>query len=138
MTYNLKNEYSKWMNQKEKEEHQLRDLGVNEEIILELRIVDKNLFNSNRQFYRNESVEDEEFFSNISNDYNFKDMSKLESVLDSMENELIYEIISNTDEVTRKIVELVYQGYECTEIAEILGISKYVIYRKLRKLKKLF
>ena len=102
-----------------------------------LRIVDKKIFNANRNFYCHENVAGDGIFQTLSSNYNFKDMSKLEVVLDSMENELIYEIISNTDEVTYSIIELMYQGYNGKEISKILGISVYSILRRIKKLKKL-
>lgn len=137
MAYDFKHEYKKWIIEKEKEENLLRELGVSEETIQELRMIDKKIFNSNRNFYRHENVASDGLFQTQSNNYSFKDMSKLEAVLDSMENELIYEIISNTDEVTYTIVELMYQGYNGKEISEILGISVYSILRRIKKLKKL-
>lgn len=137
MTYDFKQEYKKWIIEKEKEENLLRDLGVSEEIIQELRMIDKKIFNSNRSFHRHENVASDGFFQTQTSNYNFKDMTKLESVLDSMENELIYEIISNTDDVTYTIIELMYQGYNGKEISEILGISVYSILRRIKKLKKM-
>lgn len=137
MSYDFKQEYKKWIIEKEKEENLLRELGVSEETIQELRIIDKEIFNSNRNFYRHENIASDGFFQTQSNNYCFKDMNKLETVLDSMENELIYEIISNTDEVTYTIIELMYQGYNGKEISEILGISVYSILRRIKKLKKL-
>lgn len=137
MAYDFKEEYKKWIFEKELEETLLRSLGVSEEKIQELRMIDKKIFNSNRNFYRHENVTSDGFFQTQSSNYSFKDMSKLEVVLDSMENELIYEIISNTDEITYTIIELMYQGYNGKEISEILGISVYSILRRIKKLKNL-
>lgn len=134
MAYDFKEEYKKWIFEKELEETLLRSLGVSEEKIQELRMIDKKIFNSNRNFYRHENVTSDGFFQTQSNNYSFKDMSKLETVLDSIENELIYEIVSNTDEVTYSIIELMYQGYNGKAI---LGISVYSILKRIKKLKKL-
>ena len=137
MAYDVKNEYKKWIKEKENEESQLKQLCTDENIILELRVIDKKILNSNRNFYRNEEVQSEEFFKTKTNNYNFRDMGKLESVLEELENELIYEILTNTDEVTYQIIELKYQGYEVNEISKILGISRYSILRKIKKLRNL-
>ena len=137
MAYDVKEEYKKWITKKEKEEEQLKQLGVDAEVILELRTIDKKAFNSNRSFYRNECVLSDDFFKSQESHYNFKDMNTLESVLDELENELLYEILSNIDETTYKIIELKYQGYSIKEISEIVGISRYSILRKIKKLKKL-
>ena len=134
MAYDVKKEYKKWIKEKEDEESKLKQLSEDENIILELRVIDKKMLNSNRSFYRNEEVQSEEFFKNKSNNYNFRDMGKLESVLEELENELIYEILTNTDKVTYQIIELKYQGYEVNEISKILGISRYSILRKIKKL----
>lgn len=137
MAYDVKKEYKNWIFNKEKEENLLKQLGVNDDVILELRIVDKRAFNSNRNFNRNESVLSDEFFMAQESTYDFKDMSTLKDVLDELENELLYEILSNTDEVTYQIIEMKYQGYTIKEISEILGIGKYSILRKIKNLKKL-
>lgn len=137
MAYDVKEEYKNWINNKEKEEAQLKELDVNSDVILELRIIDKKAFNSNRSFYRNESVLSDDFFIAQESHYNFKDMTSLESVLDELENELLYEILSNTDKVTYQIIEMKYQGYSIKEISEILKIDRFKILRKIKNLKKL-
>lgn len=50
-------------------------------MINELRIIDKNIFNSNRRFYRNENVTDAGFFTSKTDTHNFKDISKLDVVI---------------------------------------------------------
>ena len=137
MTFNYKEEYKKWISEKEIEEELLRTLGVSEDVISELRAIDKNIFNSNRRFYRHENVTGVGFFTSTTDTHNFKDISKLEVVLDELENEIVCEIISKTDEVTYKIIELKYQGYTIQEISNILGIGRCSILRRIKKLKNL-
>ena len=128
MDYDFKEEFKRWILEKEKEENLLRNLGASEEIINELRIIDKKIFNSDRKFYRHERVSDSSAFALISNYYSFKDMSKLEVVLEEIENEILYDVISNTDEITFKIFELKFQGYSINEISDILNISRFKMF----------
>ena len=86
MAFNYKEEYKNWISEKEIEEELLRTLGVSEDVINELRIIDKNIFNSNRRFYRNENVTDTGFFTSKTDTHNFKDISKLDTVLENLNN----------------------------------------------------
>ena len=65
-------------------------------------------------------------------------MRTLEDILNEIEDEIIYEIISNADDKTKRIIELKYQGYETKEISLIMGISIYDIYRRIKRLKDIF
>ena len=51
MAYNKASEERKWRLWKEAEEKQLRELGVSEERIAQLRAYDWKIFNSDRRYY---------------------------------------------------------------------------------------
>ena len=51
MSYNKARAERKWLKWKETEEKQLRELGVDEEIIQRLHVYDWEVFKSDRRFY---------------------------------------------------------------------------------------
>lgn len=59
-------------------------------------------------------------------------------LLDEIENEILYEIIKNLDDETKKIVELKYQRYFVWEIAEITKLSIDQINYRIKKIREVF
>ena len=55
MAYNYQKEKRAWIIWKEAEEKQLRNLGVDEQVIKKLHSYDWMIFNQNRQFYRHQA-----------------------------------------------------------------------------------
>lgn len=68
--YDRKLEYGKWLFRKEKEEKILREKGVSEEVIKQLREMDKVLFNAERKHMRHKEVAKDDFWES------FPDQSK--------------------------------------------------------------
>lgn len=114
----------------------LKEKGVNEQHINELRKLDLELFNANRRFTRKQIVLSDDFFDSIADTYNYKSIMTLSELLDELENEALYEIIKNSDLIKQRIIELKYQGYPVKEISSILALSVDSIYRKIKKIKK--
>lgn len=56
MAYNKASEERKWRLWKEAEEKQLRELGVSEDRIAQLRAYDWEIFNSDRRYYVDDGV----------------------------------------------------------------------------------
>ena len=137
MAYNYNKEKKAWNEWKEKEEQQLRDLGVKEEIIQALHSYDKQMFNTERTYKTRPKVTDEQFFIKQPI-YNQKDVDTLASLLNEIENEVLYELIKNTDPITFIIMDLKLQGYSIKEISKILDLSIFAIYKRIRKFKENF
>ena len=98
MSYNYIKEYLKWKKWKEQEEKILRQEKVSEAIIEDLHDFDWKQFNAERRFKRHQSVTDEIFFL-IQPVYDKKEISTVEDILDSIENEALYEYLSETDPI---------------------------------------
>lgn len=129
-------EYKKWLNGLTIEkEIEYRNNGVNETIIEEIKKMDKENCNKNRNFTLHESTLDISYFSIQICKYNFREPITLKDLLDEIENEILFTIISEADAKSKQIIELKYQGYEVKEIALIMDMSIYQIYRKINKIK---
>lgn len=135
MSYNKGKEECKWRLWKEAEEKQLRELGVDENIIEKLRVHDWAVFNSNRQYYRR--LQDagtylEELAANIEQ----PKVNTVDDFLDSLEDENLYQILLTVDKLTLHIALMKMQGYSTAEIAAKLGLTAKSVYRRMDRLKE--
>ena len=135
MSYNYIKEFLKWQKWKEQEEQILRNEKVNEKIIQELRQFDWQQFNSERRFKRHQNVTDEIYFL-FYPVQDKKEIKKVEDILDTIENEALFEYLKETDPIVLDVILLKINGYSIKEISKILELSTGYIYKKIRKLKK--
>lgn len=135
MAYNHGKEERKWRIWKEAEEKILRNCGVPECIIEQLRTYDRADFNSNRRFYRrlNDVGEYIEETEATERQIEVKTVSDL---LNEIENENLYRVLLTVDKRTLQIVLLKMQGYSTKEIAPIVGLTTGAIYARLDHLRK--
>ncbi|SDP42269.1 RNA polymerase sigma-70 factor, ECF subfamily [Eubacterium maltosivorans] len=135
MAYNHGREERKWRLWKEAEEKILRNCGVPESTIEELRIYDRADFNSNRRFYRylNNVAEYLEEMSDIEP---LKEVNTVTGLLNEIENENLYRALLTVDKRTLQIVLLKMQGYSTKEIAPLVGLTTGAIYARLDHLRK--
>lgn len=135
MAYNHGKEERKWRIWKEAEEKTLRNCGVPESIIEQLRTYDRADFNSNRQFYRrlNDVGEYIEGMEATERQIEVKTVSDL---LNEIEDENLYRALLTVDKRTLQIVLLKMQGYSTKEIAPIVGLTTGAIYARLDHLRK--
>lgn len=135
MSYNYIKEFLKWQKWKEQEEQILRNEKVNEKIIQELRQFDWQQFNSERRFKRHQNVTDEIYFL-FYPVQDKKEIKKVEDILDTIENEALFEYLKETDPIVLEVILLKINGYSIKEISKNLELSTGYIYKKIRKLKK--
>lgn len=130
MAYNHGREERKWRIWKEAEEKILRECGVDEAVIEQIRIYDRADFNSNRRFYRwtNDVAEYLEEMANIEKQTEIHSVADL---LDEIENENLYRTLLAVDKRTQQIVLLKMQGYSTKEIAPLIGLTTGAIYARL-------
>lgn len=135
MAYNHGREERKWRIWKEAEEKILRECGVDEVVIEQIRIYDRADFNSNRRFYRwtNDVAEYLEEMANIEKQTEIHSVADL---LDEIENENLYRTLLAVDKRTQQIVLLKMQGYSTKEIAPLIGLTTGAIYARLDHLRK--
>lgn len=135
MAYNHGREERKWRIWKEADEKILRECGVDEVVIEQIRIYDRADFNSNRRFYRwtNDVAEYLEEMANIEKQTEIHSVADL---LDEIENENLYRTLLAVDKRTQQIVLLKMQGYSTKEIAPLIGLTTGAIYARLDHLRK--
>ena len=135
MGYNKAREEIKWKKWKKDEESILRQEGMPESKIMELRQYDWSMFNSERRF------KEKQFTNNNLMDYvgtvyiqlpirNFGD------ILDQIEDMRLYYVMKNTNIQTMAILYLKMEGYTNKEISSILGLSEKIIRKRIDAIKK--
>ncbi len=135
MSYNHGKEERKWRLWKEAEEKKLRELGVDEDTIEQLRIHDWAIFNSDRRYYQR--MQDAgTYLEEIAESEELPEIKTVEDFLDSIENQKLYQILIKVDKLTIRAVILQLQGYSIAEIAMTLGMKEYAVYKRLSRLKE--
>jgi len=134
MAYNKAEEEKKWKVWKDAEEEKLRKLGVSQESIDALRQFDWSVFNSNRRFYQR-VYDPDTYLENLTSPQR-EDVSSVESLLDNIENENLYQTLKEMDKLTLHIVVLKLQGYETKEIAHCLHMTTKAVYRRMDRIKE--
>ncbi len=135
MSYNKAREERKWLIWKEAEEKQMRELGVNEDTIEELRIYDWTVFNSNRRFYRR-LHDASAFLDAFKSNEILPDIRTIEDFLGEIEDERLYHILITVDRITLQIALMKMQGYSTAEIAAHLRLTTKAVYRRMDRLKE--
>ena len=135
MAYNHGKEERKWRLWKEAEEKILRESGVDENIIEEIRIYDRAEFNSDRRFYRRLN-DMEEYIEKVADDGLNTEIKTVSALLDEIENENLYAALLRVDKHTLEIVLLKMQGYSTKEISAMLQLTEKAIYKRMDRLRK--
>ena len=135
MAYNHGKEERKWRIWKEAEEKILRDCGVDESIIEQIRIYDRADFNSNRRFYR--CLNDVgEYIEEMETAEKQAEVKTVADLLNEIENKNLYRVLLTVDKRTLQIVLLKMQGYFTKEIASLVGLTTGAVYARLDHLRK--
>lgn len=92
MSYNKARAKKKWLKWKNDEEQQLRELGVDEEIIQRLHMYDWEEFKSDRRFYEKLIDISEYIDVGFATDQQSEGITT-ENVFDNIENEKFFEIL---------------------------------------------
>lgn len=135
MAYNNGRENRKWLRWKEAEEKVLREWGVNEATIEQIRIDDRAEFNSDRRYY-SRKWEVGSCLENMAEGRQEKEAGTVEDLLDKIESESLYQVLLTVDKRTLKIVLLKMQGYSTKEIAPLVNLTTGAIYARLDHLRK--
>lgn len=135
MAYNYQKEKRAWVIWKKAEEKQLRDLGVDEQVIQRLHSYDWMIFNQNRQFYRHQA----EFkdYSNQNSEWLLElTLTDVQAMLDNIDNQRLLQAITGLDIMSQKIIFYRIKGYRNPEIASLLGISNSSVETKWWRIRK--
>ena len=135
MAYNNGREDRKWRIWKEAEEKVLREHGVDEATIEQIRIDDRADFNSNRWFYHWTS-DFGEYLEGMADREQSAKVKTVEDLLDEIEDENLYQALLTVDRRTLQIVLLKMKGYSTKEIAPLVHLTTGAIYARLDHLRK--
>ena len=135
MSYNHGREERKWQLWKEAEEITLRESGVDESTIEQLRVEDRSAFNSDRRFYTQQQ-EAGTYLETLAESESRTEVWTICDLLDEIENDELYQILLTVDKRTLQIVLLKMHGYTVKEIAPIVCLSTGAVYARLDQLKK--
>ena len=134
MSYNYRKEYAKWKRWKDQEERILKQMKMPKNKINELREFDWAQFNDERRFTRKQNITNDQYFALIPvNDK--KEFKNINDILDSIEDEALYEYLKDEEPVLLTIILLKIQGFSIKEISKLINMPISTIYRKkLRKI----
>lgn len=135
MAYNKAKEEYKWKQWKEKEERQLRNFGMEEDSIQELRQSDWEEFKSDRRFEDHRSAlpgyPEREYLM-----MDDKDIKGVPELLDEISDERILNVLLDADLKTLQILLLKIMGYSTAEITSRLKMSEKSVCCRIGRLRK--
>ena len=132
MSYNKAQAEKKWLKWKNAEEQQLREMGVDEEIIQRLHTYDWEVFKSDRRYY--EKLSDTSLYSVT--EEKPRSLHTVQELLDEIENERLFTVLQAQDEMTLEIVLYKLDGYTYDDISKKCGISANAVKLRMWKFKK--
>jgi len=137
MSYNYRKEYAKWKRWKDQEERILKQMKMPKNKINELREFNWAQFNDERRFTRKQNITNDQYFALIPvNDK--KEFKNINDILDSIEDEALYEYLKDEEPVLLTIILLKIQGFSIKEISKLINMPISTIYRKIEKIKRNF
>lgn len=135
MAYNKAKEEKKWKKWKAKEERQMRELGVSEEVIASLRTMDWADFNEERR-YRERQVDFPDYKLLPFSELEEPELNNIQRLLDAIEDDSLLHIMLEADKKTLQILLLRIIGYSVQEISEKLTAPEQTIYTRIRLLRE--
>lgn len=141
MAYNKAKAQKDWELWKKSEEDKMRNLGVDEATIQKLREYDWNDFNSERRFYE-KLQEADNLLDFIAAEEPEPYIRTVESLLDNIENQHLYQVLVAVDKLTLQIVLWKMDGYNSQQISQKCGLTVEAINFRMwhlrKKIRKLF
>ena len=133
--YNKAREERKWRLWKEAEEKQLRELGVSEEKIAQLRAYDWEMFNSDRRYYEHHA-EGGDYLELLAASEEEPDAKTVSDFLNGIDSPVLFRLLSETDPITILIALRRSQGKSFAEISLEIGLSENTAHRRWTRLKE--
>lgn len=138
MAYNKAREEYKWKQWKEQEEKKMRELGVPENIIVELREYDWNCFKEER-IYQNHQMPATDFIEktkDISGKWEIQQPVNIQDFIKSVDDSELREVLLKLDPKTLHIILLKMFGYSTGEIGQLLGMKPNTVSARMKRLRK--
>ena len=141
MIFNHGQAKCEWLRKKQEEEKILREYGMSEVLIEELRKSDWEEFKSERIFYLHNvqsiddvnGADDDVRFS--TEDVDGMEAFTVEAMLDEIEDARLFQILSEADKDTLLFLLLCINGYSLREISYQLGVNENTVSTKLKRLR---
>ena len=76
------------------------------------------------------------YLEGVADDTQQPEIKTIEDLLNSIENQQLYQILIKVDKLTLQIALMKIQGYSTREIAHSLSITEKAVYRRLDRLKE--
>ena len=102
MAYNHGKAERKWKLWKEKEEKILRDSGVSEDMIEEIRLYDRQAFNSDRRYYER-AQETGTYLDTVAASTDQAEPKTVQEFLDYIEKQELYHVLITVDRLKEKV-----------------------------------
>ena len=135
MAYNKAREEKKWKQWKEIEEKQMRELGVEEDVISKLWELDWADFNEERRYREHRAdFPDYDLLSPV--EMEEPELNNVQRLLDTIEDEQLLHIMLEADRETLQLLLLKMIGFSISEISEILAVPEQTIYTRIRRLRE--
>lgn len=135
MAYNKAKAEKKWKQWKDREEKLLRESGINETVIQELRRQDWEMFNADRRFLERWAPFPE-YKDLLAPEAKEPEVDGVPSLLQAVDNEQLLHILLEADRNTLQILLLKMMGFSVYEISEKLDMPEQTIYTRIGRLKK--
>ena len=134
MAYNKARAEKEWLEWKNKEENQLRELGVDEDIIQRLHSYDWEMFKAERN-YQQRHIDIGTFPEIASNDTSSPPRNST-VLLDEIEDERLYRLLRKTDPQTLQMLFFKSLGYTAKEIEQRTGMPESMVHNRISRLRK--
>ena len=133
MAYNRRKAEIEWLNWKEKEEKQMRELGVDEDTIQRLHTYDWQQFNKEGQYQQRGRDQPIPFEPQGEQELC---VQTVDTLLEAIDNEQLWEVLKKTDKLTLKMLVMRMQGFSGKEISCATGVPESAINNRIARLRK--
>lgn len=134
MAYNKAKAEKEWVEWKNNEEKQLRELGVDEDTIQQLHGYDWEAFKADRRYRERNS--DIEQIPDCPAQELPEVVQSVTELMENIENERLYDVLKNADKETLQILVYKMEGYSSKEIAVLMGIPELAINSRMARMRK--
>lgn len=134
MAYSKASAEKAWLKWKTKEEKHLRELGVDEDTIQRLHAYDWEMFKAERNYQQRHI--DIGTFPEIVSEAASDQPHSVENLLDSIENERLYQLLRKVDPQTLQMLFLKSLGYTAKEIEQQTGMPESMVHNRISRLRK--
>ncbi|MBM6669020.1 sigma-70 family RNA polymerase sigma factor [Lacrimispora saccharolytica] len=138
MAYNKAKEENKWKQWKEQEKKKMRELGVSEKVIAELRGYDWKCFKQERN-YQTHQMPDTDFIErteDISGKWEIQQPVNVQDFIKSLDDNKLRKELLKLDQVTLYIILLKTFGYGTEEIGKLLEMKANTVSARMKRLRK--